>query len=119
MAVSDAFLATCRTQIAASAEYTAFRTALTALGASARAGKPALWQALYGDNQAGLSPAYRLRRVVRDTVQANRTASTTPLDLEAAYRTLAAEYAPPARQPQNAEQEAAAFQDLLLQDQMS
>lgn len=119
MPITVTFLNTCRTAITGLPELTTYRAAVVALGAAAKASRPALWYATYGDNQAGLSPAYRLRKAIRDTVRANADATVSPLEQEEAYRTLAADYVSVPDPPKNAEQEAAEYAAMLVEDAVS
>lgn len=119
MPITDAFMAACRAAVANLPELTAFRAALAALAGASRAARPALYQAAYGDNQAGLSPAYRLRKAIRDTVGATADATVSPGEREAAYATLAAEFAPAYAPPTPADQEQAELERLILEDQLS
>lgn len=119
MATTAAFLATCRTAIEATPELSAFRTALLALGAASRAARPALWNALYDDAQAGHSPALRLRKAIRDAVNANAGESVTALERESTYRDFAAEYAPQYPRPTDAVTEKTELERLIREDQLS
>lgn len=119
MPITDAFMASCRSAIATSSELTAFRSALTALAGATRATRPALYQACYGDNQAGLSPAYRLRKYIRDTVQALAATTVTPGERETAYQTLTGEFVPASPVPTPADQEQAKLQTLLIEELLS
>jgi hypothetical protein len=93
MAVSTAFLNTCETAVLALPEYAAYQAGVAAFESATDDAKLAKWQLLFGENQPGGSLALRLRRAVRDVVQANSTSSIPPGDLEAAYRQLAAPFA--------------------------
>lgn len=121
MALTASFLATCRTVIATLPELATFRTAKTLAETGTRAQRTAAWQAAYGDAQSGLSPAYRLRKAVRDTVNAQADSNGTlgPLDRETAYQTLVAEVVTVVPPPSSAAAEYAAFQRLVTEDQMS
>jgi hypothetical protein len=119
MAVTTALLNSCRTQILASAEYAAFRAAYASYASASRASRPAYWQAAYGDNQPGLSPAYRLRKFARETVAGLADATVTAGERETAYQTLAAEYVPNAPQPLDAVQERSLTLQTLVEDALS
>lgn len=119
MAVTTAFLNSCRTQIVASAEYTAFNTAYAAYASASRASKPGYWHAAFGDNQAGLSPAYRLNKLIRDTIRGLADSTISPSEYESAYRTLSAEYVPDTQRPNDANEERAALQQALIEDAAS
>lgn len=119
MPITDSFMASCRAAIDDLPELTTFRAALAALAGATRAARPALYQAAYGDNQAGLSPAYRLRKAIRDTVGATADATVSPGERETAYATLAAEFAPAYAPPTPADQEQAELERLILEDQLS
>lgn len=116
MAASDSFMSTCRTLILAPLpELTAFRTALTALESAGDAAAQAkAWHACYGDAQAGLSPAYRLRREIRNVVLGQATSASNPADLEDAYRRLAQQFAPDVERPATDAEEQAALTTLIL-----
>lgn len=116
MAVSDAYLATCRARIDATAEKSAFTTALTAFADAKAANRGAKWQACFSDAQAGLSPAYQLRKAIRDIVTAHNggdDGTYSALDVEAAVRTLCAEYVPSVKPPLTAQEEEAVLESLL------
>lgn len=119
MAVTAAFLDTCRGLIAATPELTAFRAAYATYNSAARADKARYWNACFSDAQAGMSPAYRLRKVIRDTVSAQGVASLTALEVQDAYRTLVGEYVQKPERPMTAPEEEAALQSLLLREQLS
>lgn len=119
MPITVSFLNTCRAAVNASAELAAFRAAQAAYGAAARPDKARLYQACYGDAQAGLSPAYRLRAAVREAVRASADATVSPLEQEEAYRTLVGEYAPHVRRPQTALEDQADLEAALLEDALS
>jgi len=98
MALTDAFLATCRTAITALPELTAFRAARTPMTTgTTRATRLAAWQATF--TPPGSSPQYLLRVAMRSAIQSRATGAQGPLDLEAAYRTLEAEFSPDASRP--------------------
>lgn len=117
MALTASFVESCRAAHARSAEYAAFRAALAALQGAGESDRARLWLAAYGDGQAGGSPARRareeLRRVVAD--QAGQTSGVTAADREAAYRLLAAEFAPPADRPRTRAAEDADLRELVTQ----
>jgi len=121
MALTDSFLATCRAAIALLPELATFRTAKTLAETGTRAQRTAAWNAAYSDAQAGLSPAYRLRKAVRDTVnaQADTAGTLGLLDRESAYQTLVAEVVTTVPPPSSAAAEYAAFQRLVTEDQLS
>lgn len=118
MAASDAFMVTCRALVAALPELAAFRAALLALETAGDDQQRARWQDAYGDARTGLSPAYRLRRAVRDVVigqaEALGAGSLGPADREDAYRRLAAEVVPDVRQPDNPDEERRTLELLAL-----
>ncbi len=97
MALTDAFLTTCRTAIVALPELTAFRAAIAPM--SSRAVRVAAWYATYTPPSSSL--AYQLRVAIRNAILAAQTGAQGPLDLESAYNTLAAQYAPEANRPLN------------------
>lgn len=121
MPVTASFLDTCRTAIYALPERAAFLASLATASGASRPARAAAWLRTFGDNQAGGSPAYRLRKAIRDVVQAQAdTAGTlSPLDRESAYRTLVAEQGTHARQPASDAVENAEFQRLALQELLS
>ncbi len=97
MPASASFLATALAAIQSSAPYAAFQAALAALSAAPEDSRQAAWNRCYADAQLGLSPAYQLRRSIRDAI-ANTEASTatalSPTDTEAAYQLLVAQIVP-------------------------
>lgn len=119
MAVTAAFLASCRSAIVATAEYTAFNTAYALYASASRSSRANYWYLAYGDNQAGLSPAYRLRKAIRDTVLGLADSTVTPTERESAYRTLAAEYVQDIAPPMDQNTEKAALEKAILEDQLS
>lgn len=118
MAVTEAFLASCRTAIEASPELAAFRTAYAAFDAAPRSSKGRYWRAAFDDAQAGLSPAYRVKKLVRETVQALADGTVTAMERETAYRTLAGQYAPSVREPQSTTEVAAELQRVIQEDRV-
>lgn len=118
MAVTESFLATCRTAIELLPELTTFRDAYSSFDTCSRNDKGLYWHAAYGDAQSGLSPAYRLRAAIRETVRANG-GSVTAIDQESAYQTLVGQYVPNINKPIPADQEQAELQRILLEDLMS
>lgn len=119
MAVTEAFLSSCRDAIEASPELAAFRTAYAAFDAAPRSSKGRYWRAAYDDAQAGLSPAYRVKKVVRDTVQALADGTVTAMERESAYRTLAGQYVPNVREPQLPAEAAAELQRVIQEDRVT
>jgi hypothetical protein len=118
MPTTAAYLTTCRTAIAASPELTAFRTAI-ALIAGTRTNRARYWWLAYNDAQAGMSPAYRLRKSIRDTVNANADATISLTERESAYQSFVLEFAPTMTRPMDAAQEQAELERLLIEDQLS
>ncbi len=116
MAVAESFLTSCRTVIAALPELTAFRTAYALFDAAARANKGRYWCLAFDDAQAGMSPAYRLKKAIRDTVNGHADAPTTQSDRESAYRTLAAQYVPALERPRDNADELAELHRLIQED---
>lgn len=119
MPLTDSYLAACRLVIQSLPELTAFRSALAVTETATRADRVRSWHATYDDAQAGHSPAYRLRRAVRDVVNAQADASITLLERESAYRTLVTEVVPEMARPLTDEQETEAFEKLLREDRLS
>jgi len=121
MPYTESFLSTCRTTISATAEYTAFQTALTNYTSSSASNRHRYWTAAYDNAQAGQSPAYRLHAAVRGavTAQAAITGGISETERETAIRTLAAEYIPNIKRPLRDAEEQAALTSLLLQEQLS
>lgn len=121
MALTTAFLNTCRTAIGSIPELTAFRTARHNSLTATRANRIAAWHAAHSPTTAGPSPAYNLRRAIRDVVNARADAAGTlgPLERESAYATLAAEFVPEQARPMSDAEEAAALETLLRQEQLS
>ena len=121
MALTDAFVQTCRTAINLTPEVTAFRTAAAAALTGTRTARIAAWYATYSPGVNGLCPALSLRKAIRDTVnaQADISGALGPLDRESAYRTLSAEFVPDYARPPSDADESAALATLLLQEQMS
>lgn len=119
MPASASFLATSQALVVASPEYVAFQAALAALSAAGEDGRQAAWNACYNDGQFGASPAYRLRKVVRDAVANTMFSSGTALgqsDAEAAYQLLAAQLVPESPAPSPVPVKSAVFtaDDLAL-----
>lgn len=119
MAASVTFLDSRRTEIAACPELTTFQTAAAAFGAASRGNRLLYWVAAYGDNQVGLSPAYRLRRAIRDFVTAAGAGVLTQADIEATYQSLVNEYAPHTPRPNTRNQDQAALEAALVEDALS
>lgn len=111
MAASASFLNTCQAAIVLLPQYTAFQAAWQALSAAPEAIRLAAWQACYGDGQLGQSPAYNLRRAIRDVIANTKVSLATvlsPGDTEAAYQYLAGLLVPDADQPELLPQAASA-----------
>lgn len=121
MALTTAFLNTCRTAVGSLTELTTFRAALRVAQGSRRADRIAAWHAAYSPTTSGPSPAYNLRRAIRDTVNAQADIAGTlgQLDRESAVRTVAAEFVPDFARPPSDDQEQAALEQLLREDTLS
>lgn len=119
MAITNALLSSCHAQIVASVAYSTFTAAHAAFVAGSRTARPALWHAAYGDAQAGLSPAYRLKKFIRDTVAGLAASTVTPSERETAYQTLVAQYVTTPNRPNNVLEEQAELQKLLTEDAAS
>lgn len=119
MPISESFLATCRATIDDQAELTTFRTAFGLYESASHANKSQYWHLAFNDAQAGLSPAYALKAVIRGVAQTTADSTISPLERESAYRTLVAEYVPDVKQPMTAPEEAAALTELLVQELLS
>lgn len=115
MPISAAYTAACRTAVLALPELTAFRAAKAVTDSMTRDQRRAAWYAAYEPSVGGPSPAYNLRRAIRDVVNARGdiTGNITALDRESAYQTLATEFAPDAERPASAEQELTARNTIL------
>lgn len=118
MPLTDAFLATCRTAVEALPELATFRAAKAVADTATRAARVAAWHSAY---DGVTSPAYLLRRAIRDTVnaQADIAGNKTLLDRESAYGTLSAQYAHQPDCPLTDAQEQAELERLILLDQAS
>lgn len=119
MAASASFLESCRVQIRVLPELTAFTAALASYNGAARGDRGRYWYLAFNDNQAGLSPAYRLRRAIRDIVTAYVDSTANAGDREAACVTLANEFCPDTPSPQSTGQEAAELQTAIIDDLLS
>jgi hypothetical protein len=113
MAISDAFMGSCRTAIGALSELTAFRAAL-AVTEHTPAGRRAAQLRAFGGTA---SPAYALSRAITEAVNALADASGAlgRLDRLAAVSTLAAEYLPTVVRPPSDAAEAAETALLLAE----
>lgn len=116
MAVTESFLASCRTAIDLHPEVAAFRAAYALYDAASRADKGRYWRLAFDDAQTGLSPAYRLKKLVREVIASLADATVTPAEREAAYRTLGGEYVPAVPEPTPIEQEQLELQRLIIQE---
>lgn len=116
MAVTESFLASCRTSIELHPEFTAFRTAYTAFDTAPRAQKGAYWRLAFDDAQTGLSPAYRLKKVIRDVIAATADTTVSRTEREEAYRTLSSQYVPAVTEPKERAEEVAELHRLILED---
>lgn len=121
MALTTAFLNTCRSAIASLAELTAFRESLALTDAATRAERIAAWHATFSPDGDGICPAHSLRQAIRGVVhaQADLSGALGTLDRESAYRTLAAEFVPVYPRPATDDEANAAFEQLLLEDRLS
>lgn len=119
MALTTAFLSSCRSSINSLSELSAFRTALAAVGTGSRAERLAAYIATYEPTTTRQSLAYLLRGRIRGVVNAAANGGQGPLDLESAYQTLTAEYVPTATKPPSDAEEAAALDQLIIQEQLS
>lgn len=116
MAIADSFMASCRAAIGASAELTAFRSAL-AITEHTPAGRRAARERAFGAGVSTPSPGYNLSRLVTETVNALADASGAlgRLDRLAAVATLTAEYVPTVARPPSDAAEAAETALLLAE----
>lgn len=122
MPVTDAFLATCRAAITSLPELAAFRAALASVGVGSRDQRAANWVACYDNSQSSTqSPAYQVRKAIRETVRAQADANGTlsPLDRESAYRTMVLEFVPQSPQPMSLLRESEELQRLKLANDLS
>lgn len=121
MALTTAFLTTCRAAIALLPELTTFRASLATATSGNRAARIAAWHATFTPGLGGSSPALALRKAIRDTINAQADASGALglLDRECAVSTLSAEYAPHIERPASDAAEAAAYQQALVQALLS
>ena len=117
MALTDAFLATCRVSINALTELTTFRDA-AALTTHTRAGREAAYSRGYGSATSTPSPAYNLALAIRATVAALADANGALglLDRESAVTTLTAEYLPTPDRPTSEAQETVEEAALMRED---
>lgn len=118
MAVTTAFINTCRAQVVVTGEYTAFNTAQALYANAARADRARYWYLTYGDNQTNLSPAYRLRKVIRDTITAGADATVTASDRETIYQILVDNLVPRTKRPATRDEDAAGLATLLTEGQL-
>src|SRR5262245_32156839 len=104
MALSDAFLNTCRTRVLALAELTTVRTPVTTLAAAdTRADQYSAWNTLYAPN--GLTSI--LRRAIRGVVNAeadlqatgSATGAVSTLERQSAVSTLESDFVPDHERP--------------------
>lgn len=121
MALTTAFLNTCRESIGSLTELTTFRAARIAADTGNRSARIAAWHAAYSPTLTGPSPAYLLRVAIRGVVNAAADASGAlgTLDRESAYSTLAAEFVPTINQPASDAEELAALEQIIAQEQLS
>lgn len=120
MAVTEAFLATCRTAIERLPELTAFRTAYASYDQSPKSTKAQYWSAVFDNQATGASLHQLLKNQIRGTVtELARQNSVTDLDREEAYRQLSAQYAPKPARPLSNAVESAQLQELLVQEMLS
>lgn len=116
MPVTESFLATCRTAIELTAQFTAYRTAYALYdAASTAADKAVYWNDCFSDAQLGQSPAMALKKAIRETVLANADATITATERESAYRTLKAYYVGDPAPPLNDAERQKIIEDLLIQ----
>lgn len=102
MAASASFLSAALASARASAEYATFAAARAAFAAAPEGSRQARWSDCYSDAQPGLSPAYRLRRALRDVVantQISQSVTLSPAESEAAYQFLVAQLVPEVSAP--------------------
>ena len=118
MALTTAFLNTCRTAIAASSEWAAFKTAREVSSSGGRAARLTAWHATYS---GATNPADTLRLAIRRIVgsEADSSGALGVLDRESAYATLTLEYVPVVPKPMSPQEESDALAALLLQEQLS
>lgn len=122
MALTDAFLAVCRTKVEALSELTAFRTA-GALSDGSRAERFAQWSRLYSPGTDATSPASRLNDAIRNTVNAEAdkygAAGSGVLSAQEraiAVRTMQGEYVPAITKPLSGADELALLNAALDED---
>jgi len=118
VALTDAFLASCRSTIMASDELATFKDSLELADSGTRSDRTAAWVATYVGTD---SPAMLLRQAIRGAVNAAADASGALglLDRESACRTLSDEFVPTYPRPPLAAAEQAALEAALLEDQLS
>lgn len=92
MAISSAFLTTCRASIVLTTEYTDYAAALNVFDAASEPDKLAKWLLLNGDSQTGGSMAMRLRVAIREVVRNQDLADLSTLEREEVVRTLSGMY---------------------------
>jgi|GEM_PF-6134680 len=121
MALTDSFLVTCRGVIDDLDELTTYRDALANIASASRASRVAAWHAAYSPTTTGQSPAYLLRKAIRDTVNAQADIAGTlgPLERESAYSQLAGEYVSTYPKPLDDNQEQAELEKLIRLDRLS
>ena len=118
MPVTEAFLASCRTQIDADPVLTTYRTAYGLYDAASQANKGVYWNLTFSDS-SGVSPAMALKQLIRGTVLSLADTTLNGLERESAYRTLSGEYVAQPQPPKDAATEMAELQQLLLLEGIS
>ena len=113
MAISNAFLTTCRTAIDSLTELTAYRAATAALDTAGELDKRAKWTLAYNDAQTGGSPALRLRMAIRSVVAGQDLSALSIPERETAYQTLAGIYLRDDEKPPTPAEEVAALTELV------
>ena len=113
MAIAATFMDTCRALVIATPEYTAFRAALSVLDGAGGNGALTAWYICYGNAQLGLSPAYRLRKAIRETIAAQGSA-LSPVEREEAYRSLDADLVPIHERPRTRAERRGDLMDLAV-----
>lgn len=123
---TEAFLTTCRSAVALLPELATFRAAGTVTDASTRAERRAAWHTRHSPVGSLPSLANRLRKTIRDVVnaEADKQAATgsgvvATADRESAYQTLIAEFVPIPDRPRSDPDELAALQAALDEDALT
>lgn len=119
MAVSASITAICQAAILKLADLGTFQTAYNAVIGASSDNKLAAWRLCFDVSvqQVGThSPAYRLKRAIREAIRGNDDGTLSPTDRETLYQSLVSLYVPSMTRPNMPEQDQVEYTALAMQN---